>query len=65
MKKIVSLLILVFALSSCSNSSNNASENLFLNINISGTSYTSEGLFQLVLVVQEIVQTMGICFCNM
>lgn len=45
MKKIVSLLILVFALSSCSNSSNNASENLFLNINISGTSYTSEGLF--------------------
>ncbi len=45
MKKILIITILAFTILGCSSDSNSPNNNLFLNINIGGTNYSSEGMF--------------------
>jgi hypothetical protein len=45
MKKIFIITIFAFTILGCSSDSNSPSNNLFLNITISGTTYSSEGMF--------------------
>jgi hypothetical protein len=45
MKKIFIITIFAFTILGCSSDSNSPSNNLFLNITISGTNYSSEGMF--------------------
>ena len=45
MKKILIITILAISILGCSSDSNSSNNNLFLNINIGGTNYSSEGMF--------------------
>lgn len=45
MKKILIITILAISILGCSSDSNSSNNNLFLNINIAGTNYSSEGMF--------------------
>ena len=45
MKKLLIITILAITTLGCSSDSGSSSDNLFLNINIAGTNYNSEGLF--------------------
>jgi hypothetical protein len=44
MKKILIITILAISILGCSSDSNSSNNNLFLNINIGGTNYSSEGM---------------------
>lgn len=45
MKKILIITILAISILGCSSDSNSSNNNLFLNINIGGTNYSSQGMF--------------------